>query len=480
MAASLALALVYFPIAILAVPGVVGAATLLASPRARIAFVVFGGLIILQSSSSFDVSKAIYLAGTCASLVGALANYWRNRACAAAQLLRPMLGASAVFLVFLALSLIIARAHGVPTLLWLRDAASYALFAASPLFAFDARSAGSRVVIAALTLAGLLGAASFSLEWLGRRNLSDLEMTRLLLPSGGIAAALFAYAASRILTLEMLRPFWLAVLGFIAGAMWITATRSALVILAAPATISVFGPRPTLAARLRRTLVVAPIVGLIALLFSVAISSVAHVDLSRAAGRLVSVTNPFEILSTPSQNPASAPVADGVGHVEPITSSQSPGPAGLGPPVTTLPPAVAAQTYNERAIQAVLAWQDFLANPVFGTGPGYVYVWKNGFGESLSSFSLDTPLALPAKFGIAGTGTLFVLLLTLGAHIWRAGTATNWAVSEAALLGYASIWIANLPLGLPFGDKGFSFGLLLLIALTLPPQSASRPTEAID
>jgi hypothetical protein len=392
-----------------------------------------------------------------------------------------MLVASAVCFVFLTLTLIVARAHQVPSLLWLRDVAAYVLFAAAPLLAFDARRAGTRFIVASLTLAGLLGAASFSLEWMDRRSLSAFPVTHLLLPSGAIAAALFAYATSRILTRPSLEPPWLPVLGFIAGAMWITGTRSALVILAAPAAITVFGPRTRLLARLRRALLAGPTVGVLALLFAIGISALAHVDLARSAGRMISIANPLATQVDPSAGPTTPPVAEFRASASPSQSAapESVAAVNVGP-LATLPSAVAAQTFNERAIQTALAWQIFVANPIFGTGPGHVYIWKGESGLPLSSFSLDTPLALPAKFGIVGTGALFVLLLALAAHIRRAGTSAQWAASEAALLGYASIWIANLPLGFPFEDKGFSLGLLLLIVLTLQPQLGSRPPEPAD
>ena len=71
---------------------------------------------------------------------------------------RPWLILSLLLLGLIALSLPVAIAHGTPITTWLRDAATYGLCAAAPVFALDAASSMRWRLVFSLTIVmGFLG-----------------------------------------------------------------------------------------------------------------------------------------------------------------------------------------------------------------------------------------------------------------------------------------------------------------------------------
>src|SRR5688500_13908512 len=161
----------------------------------RVAFVIFGAMLVLQSSEVLDLTKVAYLAGGALCLIGALGALWYRRASSVVELALPWLIASAALVAMVAVSFAVARANGTPIIDWLRDVAAYALFASVPIFALDAQSAlPRRVMIVMLVAVGLLGGLSWAVEWLERRNIIDLPIARLLFPSAHVPAMLYIFA----------------------------------------------------------------------------------------------------------------------------------------------------------------------------------------------------------------------------------------------------------------------------------------------
>lgn len=155
----------------------------------RVAFVLFGGMLTLQSSQALDLTKIAYLLGAVVCLIGAMATVWRRRGSSVVTLAAPWLAISASLVVLIALSFAVARANETSVIDWLRDVAAYALLATVPVFALDAQaSMPRRVVVGTLVAVGLLGGLSWAVEWLGRRDILDLPIARLLFPSGQLPA----------------------------------------------------------------------------------------------------------------------------------------------------------------------------------------------------------------------------------------------------------------------------------------------------
>ena len=142
------------------VPGL-GNGLLVLDGRFRLAFVLFGAMLVLQSSPALDATKIAYLIGTAVCLVAALVAVWRARRTPDVRLGAPWLAVSAALAVVIALSFFVARANGTSITDWVRDIAAYALFAAVPVFALDVQSSPSRkLLMGMLVVAGLLGGLS--------------------------------------------------------------------------------------------------------------------------------------------------------------------------------------------------------------------------------------------------------------------------------------------------------------------------------
>lgn len=97
-------------------------------------------------------------------------------------------------------------------------------------------------------------------------------------------------------------------------------------------------------------------------------------------------------------------------------------------------------------------------------------------GRHMSDFILDTPMTFPAKFGVLG---LLVLLLRVAgflAFARRLGRGGPPTVAYLTLLGFLAAVAALAFLAPPFEDKGLSFELILILALSLA--ETSRPAAA--
>src|SRR5262249_46493940 len=130
-------ALAYNPM-LLVLPAAVAAAYLLASsPMARILFVVFGGMLVFQSSDSLSLTKLAYFAGTAFAASTALLNAsaWATESKAA---MRPLLNMAVAPAAVILLTILPVYFGGMPVEAWVRDATPYLLGASVPLFAMDA------------------------------------------------------------------------------------------------------------------------------------------------------------------------------------------------------------------------------------------------------------------------------------------------------------------------------------------------------
>ena len=160
---------------------------LLVDARARILFLVFGGFLALQSSQGVGSVKLLYLAGVLVSLGGALFRFSKGEDRLARGVARPLMRVSIAMSTLIAISLLVAQAHGISTTNSLRDLAPYVLFACAPVFAIDAAGAFShRGLVRLLVIAGIAATLSFATNWLeirGNRSPADLEVRTVELRS---------------------------------------------------------------------------------------------------------------------------------------------------------------------------------------------------------------------------------------------------------------------------------------------------------
>jgi O-antigen ligase len=314
----------------------------------------------------------------------------------------------------------------------------YLLFASAPIFALDAQASfGRRGLVALLVVAGTMAALLFAVGWLERRNVSNLGLGSLGLASIIMPAALFSLTMSAALQGDLRRPRWLILAGLILALLVSTGTRTTIVLLVAPLAIAL-GARRQLATRSMRLAVLAPVTVTATLLFGVAFIGIGGADTDFLQKRL-------EILRATGDTSEDA-------------------------------------SYNERREQTKIAWDRFESAPILGAGPGTTFEWKTQDGLRVSSSFLDTPLVFPAKFGLLGLAVFAFVIAKYWSFLRRLRRVEEVGIGQLALTGYLAVVLAITPLVLPFDDKGFSFGLILVLALALQEARAKlrAPLPRLD
>lgn len=410
------------PLLLVPVAALVGAG-LLVSPLARGAFVVMGGIVAFQSSEGLSAPKAVYMAGVAAAAVGALLS-WRALSEPLRRTLMPILVASGALVLVTFASIVPALANGATPNDWMRDASTYLLLALAPLFALDLATATPRNIVRLLVVAGGVATITFSATWLRRRGLTELPLDEFALSSIMLAAAFFSFAVASAFT-QQRRHVWVFAVAVAATLVLITGTRSGLMLLIAPLLI-VLVPGFTSPARVGQLAVgVVSVVGLIAVLL-VASGRLFPTEQQRVQERIETTT--ATVLSDPTYD----------------------------------------ASYRERQVTTTLAWETFAAAPLVGVGPGHRFVYTvpyaTGGSRLRDPLILDTALVTAAKFGLIGSAPLMLLVAGVMLFAWRLLRVTR-SRTGLALVGYLGILAAALVLASPFDDKGFSFSLLMFLAL---------------
>jgi len=389
--------------------------------RLRLPVVVLGGVLTLSSSGSLDVPKIAYLVFVAVASVTAAARWLGLTNSPAFRFGKPMILASVLFGGVVCASIFTALYNTTPVTDWLRDASPYLLLTLAPLIAFDTQPTLSRAPIAGLlVVSGLLAAASFSIAFLAARQLADLPIVQLPIPSGGLAIALFSYATAHAIHARNDRTFWAVIATIVITILVVTGTRTYLVLLATPVVV-VLSKRDHIVRQSMRLAGYGLVSALLLILGLISAGYLLRVDLSVVLTRFTTAAD-F--------------LANGVD-----------------------PSYVDRQTASRAALEA------FLASPIFGTGPGHVFVWQQVFAGTVIRYNIDTFLTFPAKFGLIGLAALAVLLGGTFRVVRRLGSGQESAVLRAALASFLLTTTAFGFLGNPLEDKGFSLGLMLLLAL---------------
>jgi O-antigen ligase len=393
---------------------------LLVDARMRILFVVFGGLLTLQSSGGLGSLKLLYLAGVLASVGGALFAFSRDTNTATRWFASPLLRTSVAVSALILVSFLVAKGNGVARVDWLRDVAPYVLFAVAPLFALDAQRAFSRSgLVRLLVLAGLVATASFSTHWVEQRGIARLPFSRFALSSFLFPAALFAYAAAAALHEKWQRTRWLALAALVFALLVVTGTRTTLILAAAPLAAAI-AARRDLGVRFFRLILLAP-----ALILVIAVAAVSVVEATNASTHVISKR--ISILKSSG------------------TSSDG--------------------SYRDRQAQTHAASEVFHAHSIFGAGPGTYFTWRQSGAGKRTNFILDSPMDFPAKFGVVGLAILVFLIFEYGGFLRRALRFNHPRTETLALVAYIAMTTLNSFLTNPFEDKGWTLGLIVLLAL---------------
>jgi hypothetical protein len=405
-------------------------APLLFSARVRILFLVFGALLVFQSDPQLTPPKLYYLLGAAVAGAGALARRRQLRDDPVRRDFAPLFAASRAFALLTVVSLFVSLAYHTPHRVWLRDASSYLLFAAAPLFAYDAYTAfGQRGLRRLIVVAGLAGSAAFAAHWLSSRGIVKVS-SAFGLPTFLLGAALFSYAMAVVLEGDRRRLHWLMLASAILAGLIATGTRSSLILLAVPIAI-ILGARRHFARRSIRFAIVIPAASLLVLIgvqFLIRYTS-AHRDVLQERVQLLRHTG---------------------------TSSD--------------------KSYVDRLAQTTVAWKAFTTSPGLGVAPGYSFTWVDPTGLEKSGTVVDTPVEYLAKFGVFGLWPLLVLAVSVQRMLGRLRKRTGGrTIGQLAIIGLGGAFVSWWALGVPFDDKGFAIGFLLLLSLALSEaSSASR------
>jgi O-antigen ligase len=426
-ALEIGLAVTFKPTAAVLPLALLGGLLLLVDARMRILFVVFGGLLTLQSSSGVGSLKLLYLAGVFVSFAGALFKFSQSRDLSIRAFVAPLLRVTAAMSALIAISFLVAHGHGVLRVDWLRDVAPYVLFALAPIFALDAQWAFRRhTIVRLLVVAGLVATASFSTDWLEQRHIAHLPFSQFALSSFFFPAALFAFAVASALHARARRIRWLFLAALVFALLVVTGTRSTLILAVAPVAVA-FAARRQLSARFIRLVLLAPAAVLVIAVAVVSVVQVTHASTSIISKRIT-------ILK------------------ETGTSSDA--------------------SYKDRQAATRAARDVFYAHPFFGSGPGTYFNWQVTNGEQRSEFIVDSPVSFPAKFGVVGLAVVLFLMLEYGSFMKAAFRFDHPRPETLALAAFAALAVLDSFLTNPLEDKGFTLGLVLLLALVFRTSDA--------
>jgi hypothetical protein len=415
--------LAYLPIA--AIAGLL----LLVDGRARILLVLVGGLYLLQRESELTTTKLAFLAAACVAFTGAFLNLRTLRGTPAYELARPLFAGSIAIVAVVLLSLPVSYANGIPPTMWLRDATPYLLAAIAPVFALDAQATFTRKgLVTLLVLTGMFATFSFVIHWAEKRHIIAFDVDRIGLATHMVPAALFAYGMAAVLQGTRRRGQWLLLSGLVLALLLVSGTRTNLVLLGAPLAIAFAAPAYR-AMRSVRLIMLGPVVVALTLLFGIAALNVSDASRDALAKRVA-------LLSSTADR----------------TEDTS---------------------FRERLHQSEVAWASFRSAPFLGNGPGTTVDWRTTDRKLVSSFTLDTPLTLPAKFGLVGIAAILFVIHRYWIFLRRLRRPELPGVASLALFGYIAVVFLTALILAVFEDKGTSFGLILLLALAL--QDAELP-----
>ncbi|MGC4107103.1 MAG: hypothetical protein QM753_12305 [Thermomicrobiales bacterium] len=404
--------------------GMIACAT---SPTMRLAFVVFGGLFTLGSSTGLSVPKILYL-GVCAACVGiSIVNSVNGERSTLRWSFHDLFRSSALWFILIIISLPVGLQFGVSPADWMRGVIPYALFAVVPFVAFDVAAKPTehdiiRLVSIIFVISCLLTSLSWFVSWTTRRGYAEVDSKSVVLWSFVQGLALFSYAVARARYAKAFRIPWLILAALVFALFFLTGTRQTLLFLL-PAMVQLFNRELLDVRKISKGLLhVAPVI-LIGLFVGSFIMSSAGIDRETVVGRFDGLTQ--------------------------ITNDREEG-----------------RSYQERVVQTSLTADEFQRSPILGVSPGHIYTWKTEFGQVKTAFNVDSPLALLAAFGIVGSVVTAFTLRSIFLVCRRLEEIADKPMPELdAIRSLTITMIVYFLAGSPFEDKGLSFSFMALLAI---------------
>ncbi|GEM_PF-5322861 len=409
--------LLWLPILIPA--ALVALVLLVTSVHFRLAAVAVGALMLLNTSNKLDLTKLTYMAAFSIAFTIAL-----FRASRVIRKYPALLAASFVLFCLAVVSFFISLTHGTSPSNWLRDIAALLLFATAPVFALDAEASGSAPTIAAMfAILGLVAAVGFAGSY-GIHDTPDAKESPVALVTLLLPAALFSYAAARALTERRNGIVWSFVGALVLVTLLLSARRSVVAVMLIPGVIAIAAGSSAIKRVFRLALFGVVGVVLMAIVIGYLSKSLGF-SKQKVVARLATV---MMVLNRPKSD----------------------------------------QSFQDRAAETLSVTAAFLQYPVTGVGPGHIFKWKALAGRVRHTWAIvDTPMAIPAKFGLVGIGFLFIAIAALFAFIRALTRICGRSASVLGLIGFLAFLAGRALLGPPFDDKGMSVGLMFLLALCL-------------
>ncbi len=402
---------------------------LLVSPACRVAFIAIGGIVTLQGESGLTVPKIVYLLGFLVCVGLSLRGLIRSGVADQWKILTPVLQWTWLWTLLIGVSFYVAVSKNVPAVDWFRGAVPYLLFASVPIIVYDAANQRAserlyRIVLGCFVIAGILTTVSWFISWTTSRGYAQLGLERLFLWSFVLSTALFCYAVSAAYHSGRNRLGWLLVAAFVVAALSLTGTRQAVLLVIAPLIVLFSGGDKTLKKTARFGIGLLPVVvlGIVAIVF---LSRSIDLDLSVVQERFASIGE--------------------------ITNDDAEG-----------------RSYQERVIQTELAREAFLANIWTGVSPGHRYEWLTTYAGIKYTFNIDSPLALPANFGLLGVGIAVVTFWNLRTFVTTLKARhAGVEVESDAIRAFSWIMVVYVLAGSPFEDKGLALAFMFLLSLAM-------------
>jgi hypothetical protein len=403
---------------------------LLSNAAARLAAVVAGALLVFQSSQEVGLSKLCYIAVAALCVIVSTVRVARAQV-PSLRVFWPLVPATLAVLLFLGASAFVSLSNETPLEDWVRDVIPYVLLVTLPIVGIDAALVlPPRRLESAIGALGVIGALGLSLEWMNRRGASELGFTRIVLSTTTLVAVGFMYAVLRA-SLGPKRIPWLLAALLIMVTMLLSGSRTNLVLL----------------------------VGFIGL---VGARRKARISIMKATTMVIVTAASVIVL---------LPWAGNKVFSDPTFLSSRVHAAQL----VLTGRAAEDMSFTMRQSQYDWATREFSLHPWLGTGPGHRY--PHG------ALTLDTPLIVPAKFGITGIAILMLYFLVLVHCVRRCRIVTDYLAIHTAGRGWATILLALTPFGPWIEDKGFALAMTMLISaivahVQLAPESVAQQAAA--
>ncbi|QNU23479.1 O-antigen ligase family protein [Geobacillus zalihae] len=393
---------------------------LLISNVARLAFLVFGSIFVLQSSSNWTPIKTVFLIGiiliSLVSLLKVTDKIFKN----IYKDLKPVIISSIILNIYIILSIVLSiYVWKVSPIVAVREAYPYLIFSFVPILAIDfSDNINKRPLYLIFYSSGILSSSIFCLSWLSKRDYINVSTEEIGLASMLLPLAFFSYSCSRVLYGKKNKVMWLMISAFVLSSLLVTGTRTSIIALIMPFFVAVIRKDN----RLKRIVQLITFYILLITLIIVGVLVISKLTQSK-----------LDIITERFLNLKDMFITGG------LTEDQS---------------------YNGRYEQTLIAIQAIKFSPFLGAGLGTgFYQVTNYVG------SMDSPLASVAKLGIIGLVLLVTPIVNIGILLLKEYKRKKIDYDCLSLFGYLVIIFLYSLILPPYEEKGFGIGLLLLLTL---------------